>query len=183
MKKFDLFDKVQETQQREVLPVGGYKCKIMKAEEIEYSWGSVVVVSFDIADGEYKDFFARDYKNNTSDNKKWRGTIRFNQPNGKSEKADEFNARRFKTFIKAVEKSNNGYSWSWDEKTLKDKLVGFVFGEEEWEYDGRSGMAVKAQFATEYDKATGATIPAPKMLTKGNQPAQTIAQDDDDLPF
>lgn len=185
MKKFDLFDKVEASQQREQLPVGGYKVKILKAEEMEYSWGTVVVISFDIADGEYKDFFKRDYNSNTKNDKKWRGTYRLNLPNGKSEKADEFNARQFKTFAQAVEKSNSGYKWTWDEATLKDKFVGLVFGEEEYSFDGRTGMMIKARYAAPVEGIANAKVPAPKMLNGGTTPTNggTNQEEDDDLPF
>ena len=37
----------------------------------------------------------------------------------------------------AVEDSNEGYHWGWDESTLKDKLVGAKFYIEQSEYDGK----------------------------------------------
>ena len=46
---------------REKLPVGGYIAKILDAEEVTYDWGSVLLISFDIAEGNYKDFFKNDY--------------------------------------------------------------------------------------------------------------------------
>lgn len=187
MQKFDLFDKVTASQPTQQLPVGGYKCKILKAEEVSYSWGNVMVISFDIAEGEHKDFYKENYNNQDKDKeKKWKGTYRLNLPNGKSEKADEFNARQFKTFIAAVEKSNSGYKWSWDEKTLKDKMVGLVFGEEEWEMDGKSGMCVRARYAAEVAGIENAKAPQPK-YKNGNTPqlnSQSQQQEeDDDLPF
>ena len=38
----------------------------------------------------------------------------------------------FKGFTTAVEKSNNGFTWNWDEKKLKNKVFGVVIGEEEY---------------------------------------------------
>lgn len=185
MKKFELFDKVQATQARQQLPTGGYRCKILKAEETEYTWGSVFVVSFDIAVGEYAGFYKKDFNSQDKDKeKKWRGTYRLNLPNGKSEKADEFNARQFKSFTQAVEKSNPGYKWSWDEETLKEKMIGLVFGEEEWSMNGKTGMTVKARYATSIDEVEKAKVPQPKMINGGSsQVAGAQAEDDDDLPF
>ena len=37
-----------------------------------------------------------------------------------------------KGFTVAVEKSNSGYVWNFDEKSLKGKIVGLVLGEEEF---------------------------------------------------
>ena len=51
MKQFNGF-KPEKPAVREVLPAGGYVLKIMNAEEQEYTWGSVIVVSFDVAEGD-----------------------------------------------------------------------------------------------------------------------------------
>ncbi|MFR8011236.1 MAG: hypothetical protein ACLU8W_05690 [Clostridia bacterium] len=50
--------KAERRAQREILPAGGYVAKILDAKEVEYSWGTVLLVSFDIAEGEHKDFSA-----------------------------------------------------------------------------------------------------------------------------
>ena len=72
MKQFNGF-KPEKPAVREVLPAGGYVLKIMNAEEQEYTWGSVIVVSFDVAEGDKAGFFAQDYRLQQSEDKKWRG--------------------------------------------------------------------------------------------------------------
>ena len=42
---------------REILPAGGYVCKILKGEVLSYDWGAKLILSFDITEGEFKDFF------------------------------------------------------------------------------------------------------------------------------
>ncbi|MEG2374960.1 MAG: hypothetical protein RSB43_11220 [Niameybacter sp.] len=187
MKKFDLYDKTSVMKHKEQLPVGGYACKVMEVKEIEYSWGNVIVVSFDIAEGQYKDFYKNDYQDQEDGKKKWRGTYRLNIPNGKNPKADEYNASQFKSFIYAVEQSNSGYQWSWDEKTLKGKKVGLVFGEEEWEMDGRRGITVRPRYATKTEGVEDAKVPKLKALKGGGTytqtPTNSTEEDGDDLPF
>lgn len=52
----------------------------------------------------------------------------------------------FKHFISCVEKSNAGYKWNWDEKTLLKKSVGLVLGEEEYlKNDGTVGVRLAVQ--------------------------------------
>lgn len=46
-------------------------------------------------------------------------------------------AGMFKAFIEAVAKSNEGFEWNWDEKTLIGKCIGVVTREEE--YTSNSG--------------------------------------------
>lgn len=53
--------------------------------------------------------------------------------------------RFFKAFITAVEKSNKGYTWNWDEKSLVGKLIIVNFGEEEYEKDGVTAVSIKAR--------------------------------------
>ena len=47
MKQFSGYE-AKKAVTRENLPVGGYVAKILNAEEISYSWGAVLLVSFDI---------------------------------------------------------------------------------------------------------------------------------------
>ena len=79
MKAFAGF-KAEAPARKEQLPAGGYIAKIMDAKEIGYDWGNVLLISFDIAEGEYKDFFAKDYRNQQQEDKKWRGTFRLRIP-------------------------------------------------------------------------------------------------------
>ena len=51
--------KIERSVGSEPLPVGGYVAKILNAEVKEYDWGELLVISFDIAVGEHKDFFAK----------------------------------------------------------------------------------------------------------------------------
>ena len=59
MKAFGGF-KPEKSASRDQLPVGGYIAKILNAEEVTYDWGSVLLISFDITEGDYKDFFKKD---------------------------------------------------------------------------------------------------------------------------
>ena len=55
MKPFGGYKAERQTA-REQLPVGAYVAKIMKAEELSIHWGNVLMFSFDIIEGEHKDF-------------------------------------------------------------------------------------------------------------------------------
>ena len=81
----------EKSSSREQLPVGGYIAKILNAEEVTYDWGSVLLISFDIAEGDYKDFFKKDYDAQQSEDKKWRGTYRLNIPKDDGSEKDGWN--------------------------------------------------------------------------------------------
>ena len=188
MKKFDVEIK-RSVSGNDPLPVGGYVAKIMNAEVKGYSWGEVLVVSFDIAEGEYKDFFDNQYNSNTSEDKKWKGNFRINVPQEGNQWFDS-QKRSFGNAIACIEESNNGYHWDWDEAKLKGKLVGVLFREREWECDGKSGITTECcTFCSVDDVRSGNfKTPRPKMLnkqttteTKSTNNFEEIV--DSDLPF
>lgn len=130
MEKFDVEIK-KSVSSSEPLPAGGYVAKIMGAKVDKYTWGEVLVISFDIAEGEHKGFFAKQYRANTNEDKKWKGNFRLTIPQENDQYA-ESNKRTFGNAIWAIEESNPGYHWAWEEDTLKDKLVGVLFRNREW---------------------------------------------------
>lgn len=129
----------------EELPVGGYVCKIMKAEEKQNKTsGSRLDIYIDIAEGDYRGFYAAAYKSDTREDRKWRGIFRLNIPKEDGSDNDEYAIRGFNNFIGCVEESNPGYRWDWNEATLKYKLVCLVFRREEYQkQNGDYGWSVK----------------------------------------
>lgn len=130
--------KPERTSTRETLPAGGYVARIMDANVIDYTWGSVLKVDFDIAEGEYKDFFGNDYRNNTNDDKKWRGSYRINIPNESNQYFDS-QRKSFNNFIACIEETNSGFHWAWEEKALKGKGIGVLFRNKEFSMDNANG--------------------------------------------
>ena len=111
------------------LPAGGYICKIISAKVEDYSWGQVIAIAFDINEGDQKDFYKKQFDANTSEDKKWKGTYRLNVPKDDGSQQDAWTKRRFKTFTDALEESNSGYHFDWDETKFKGKLFGATFAE------------------------------------------------------
>lgn len=131
----------------ERLPAGGYVLRVLDVREENYTWGDVIVLRFDIAEGEQTGFFKRQYDAMSDEYKKWKGTHRINIPTPKSNSEDDMKRYNrslgfFKAQIEAINKSNTiniDCSKEWDISTMKNKLVGAVFGNKEWEYDGKTG--------------------------------------------
>ena len=197
MRPFNNYDTTQTISARAQLPVGAYICQILKAEEKVYSsskgeWHKLEV-SFDISEGEHKDFYANDYRSQSGEDKKWKGVLRMNIPSDDGSEADNWAKRSFKTNILAIEESNNGYHWDWNEAQLKGKTVGIVFRSEEWEYNGKRGWRTAPfKMVPAADVKSGnIKIPDPKPLNgKAASQASTAADLSDfvevasaDLPF
>jgi hypothetical protein len=102
----------------------------------------------------------------------------------------ESDLRYFKGFITAIEQSNTGFKWDWDEKKLVGKLFGGIFGEEEFTgNDGEVKTSVKCRYAASISKIKeGVKIPEVKKL-QNNSAGVNIRQYghevnlDDDIPF
>lgn len=195
MKQFSGY-KAEAPVRREKLPAGGYVARIMDAREQEYSWGSVLLISFDIAEGEHKDFFATDYRGQQQEDKKWRGTYRLRVPKDDGSEQDAWSKRSFGNAMWAVEVSNSGYHWDWNEGGLKGKLVGVLFRNKEWEMNGSTGWTTECCSLVDVEsiRQNHFTMPKDKPLkqhTAASAPAsspsagfeEVAIESDDDLPF
>ena len=190
MKAFNGLEIKKSVSASEPLPAGGYVAKILNAKVEEYSWGEVLVISFDIAEGEYKDFFSKQYKENTREDKKWKGNFRLTVPQESNQYFDS-QKRTFGNAIWSIEESNPGYHWDWNEAALKGKMVGVLFRDREWEIEGKTGITTEAcTFVSVEDVRTNNfKMPKPKMLNKtasqtaSNSNFSVIDDVDDSLPF
>lgn len=197
IKKFGDYEQVKGYADYERLPKGGYICKILNVETCAGRGGSEYLkIALDIEGGDYHHFFANDYKAQQSEDKKWRCNYLLNIPQDDGSEKDGWTKRRFKTFTEALEESNEGYHFDWDEQKFKGKLIGCLFNEREYEKrDGSTAMATNlAQVCTvEKIKAGTFKIPADKLLDKpliGGAPApaatdfmQIPDNIDEELPF
>ena len=126
MRKIENWNNIEKDEVVEFVNLGAGPqiCKILKVVDVtdrEY-----LKIAFDVSSGEFENCFKAQFDRDDRDEKKW--------PNSgimyKSYKASA--SRFFAAFITAVEKSNSGFSWNFDET----KLVGLTFvanfREEEW---------------------------------------------------
>ncbi|MEE0839049.1 MAG: hypothetical protein U0L72_00670 [Acutalibacteraceae bacterium] len=174
------WNNVQEATSGGKLPAGGYVCGITAVEDVpnmEY-----LKFEFDIAEGEYKNTYRELYDARGF----WAG---------KFIKSYKESARGyFKKMLTAFEKSNKGFTFNNDEKTLKRKYIGLVIGYEE--YVGNDGTTKErlrvADFLPVEDIRSGNfTIPELKKLSSNSTGTQNStngftdvgAVEDDDLPF
>lgn len=142
MQKWSGYEETQAYSDNERLPVGGYVLKVqnVRLDEGKNGNSDVLVIAFDIAEGEQAGFYKRNFDAQTQEDKKWKGTYRLYCPRDDGSEKDVWTKRRFKTVIEAFENSNQGYHWNWDEKTLKGKLIGGLFNNKEYDFNGRHGF-------------------------------------------
>ena len=166
---------------------GGHIVKIMNVrQDMSRNSRPMIVVSFDICEGSPLDGFYRrkhDRRKNAGFTTGWGGVIRFMIYENDGKSTNKF----LKVFATSVEESNPGYQFNFDESSLADKLVGLVFGEEEYlGNDGKPHTSVKAQKARNVESIrAGVPVPPAKKLNPASaQPVKTFTEvEDDELPF
>ena len=124
MRKINNWENIKENNGFEKLPVGGYIVKILNVQDVadkEY-----LKVSFDITEGDKKGFFKKQYDEDTREDKKWPNAGSFVRSYKSTAES------MFKGFANAVENSNKGYTFDFNEKSLVGKQVGIVVGLEEY---------------------------------------------------
>lgn len=196
MKKIGNWENVKAATEKVALPVGGYIVNIMGAKVATYDGNDggkfeKLEISIDIAEGDFKDFYANDYRSQQSEDKKWKGVLRQYLPKEDGTEKDEWTKSSLKALIGAIEDSNPGYHWDWDETKLKGKKVGCIFRNEEWEYNGKTGFKAQAfKFVSvEKIKTGNYRLPKDKLLNNSTATADTSSASnfkdipDDDLPF
>lgn len=177
MKAINNFDKIQENSSFEKLPVGGYIIKILAVDDVPEK--EYLKIFFDINEGEKKGFFTKAFKEDTRAEKKWPNAGSFIR--SYKEKA----LPMFKGFTNAIENSNKGYSWNFDEKSLVNKVVGLVIAEEEYlnqKGQVRKRTYVSAVRSVDTIKKGDFTVPELKKLDATKVSSQT-KQDDFVNPF
>ena len=187
MKKIANFDSIKPYTDTEKLPVGAYVVKLMKGARVETSeYGETLLIPFDIEEGDYKGFYTEQFQNSQLEDKKYKGVYRMRLPKEDGTEQDGWTMRRMKTDLTAIEDSNPGYHWNWDEASLAGKLVGIVFQEREWEFNGQQGVTAQphSMKSAEDIRAGKFKLPPLKKLQKGAlDDFSKVVSDDGDLPF
>lgn len=191
IKKFKDYEQTKSYGDYEKLPKGGYVLVIKGAEVLQNRIGDYIKISADIYEGEFIQFFTREYKNQQTEDKKWHCNYLLNIPKDDGSEQDGWTKRKFKTFTEALEESNEGYHFDWDEQKFKGKLIGGLFNERE--YEGRDGAVRKATnwanvCTVDKIREGSYTLPDDKLINKAPTTSSTGFMDipdsvDDELPF
>lgn len=146
------------------LPAGLYVCEILGVKQEEYNGHSRFVMQFDIAEGDQKGFYQKQYNAEKQMNQaaKYKGVHRQNM--------EEQGLPFFKGLMTSVERSNQGFHFPWgtqgNEKTLVGKRFGAVMGREEFMTpDNQKRMATKIVQIRSIDGLKDAKIPEDKLLS------------------
>ena len=181
------YDEVQAGGDFTPIELGGHKLVIKKIEDVSNGVVSYLKVMYDTAPDDIQpNYFAEQYKNDTRETKKWGGVINIFPTGG-----DGRTSKKFKQFCTSIERSNNSQiEWGAKfEQSIVGKVVGGVFGEEEYlDTANNVKTARKLFWFRSVDGIQDAKVPNKRTLegTDTNAPDgfMNIPEGtDEDLPF
>ena len=172
MRRPNNWDNVRAAGEREKLPAGGYEAQIINAKVASYTGQNGVYerleIAVDIISGDYKNYFQEDYDNNPREDRKWKGMARFYVPTDDGSDSDEYTKSVLRSVTDALEASNKGYTWNWDEKSLKGLKVGILVRDKEYEIEDKHGFAPEIFRFIGIDRIQSGrfTVPKPKLIKR-----------------
>ena len=139
------YDQAQASGGFKSITAGTHKIKILKAIDTKSKAGQPMLqLNCDIAEGEFKDYYrkAYDYKKQNYGSATWGCVIR-----KLCDENDDRTIGYFKGMMTAIENSNQGYKWDWQEESLRNKVACGVFDyDKPWQNDkGEMVQTVKIQ--------------------------------------
>lgn len=193
IQKWNDYDNVKGYGDFERLPKGGYVVKILGVSIGQNSdFRTYLKLSCDVIEGEYANFYTMQYKANSNEDKKWGCNLIINIPTDDGSERDGWAKRSFRTAIDALEESNPGFHWDWNETKLKGLIAGGLFNEREYEaQDGSVRRATNLARFCSADKVRSGnyTLPKDRLLNKtGGQMGEGFMSipsgvEDEGLPF
>ena len=197
IKRFSDYNEVKTGTDYKRLPKGGYIMLIRDAYTTQTSKGKdAVIVEADIAEGDYRGFFTDRHNADTRAEKEWpfQGRMVLTIPTDDGSKGDNYLKTLLKRFTTALEESNPGYVFDWDEKKFIGKRIGAVYGLEEYK-DKKSGdykMSARWSFVCSVQDIKTGNFQIPKDKTISQAPTAYAGSmdfmkmsdsDKDELPF
>lgn len=180
-----------ETQQASTfapLPAGAYVGKIYGARVEDGPGGQRLAIQVDVEEGEHAGYFHRRFSADQGGRfaAKYKGVTRLNIPDASTDpQRAEWQQRALEGLAWALEQSNDGYHWDWDEAKLAGLAVGFSVREKDYYIpdSGLSGTTTEIyQFwPVEQVRAGKVRTPKKRELSAQDRARMEAAQQDTDL--
>ena len=196
MKAYEGFKSEPRQEKYPLLPPRPYVAGIKNVKIDGTEPDQQLVLRMDIIEGEYAGYYSKHYQHESQNagfhqqfQAKYKGDLRIQIPNSANGKRQhpEWDVKTFNNAIYAIEQSNPGYHWDWNEASLIGKVVGLNV--QEGTYNGNP-FTVPARLEVADDVRNGAVKPMKPRKPTGD--AAATAQPDsngftpvevDGLPF
>lgn len=182
------YNKNQRRRTFEALPKGAYVVRILDAREEsnKNNSGRHIKIAFDIAEGDYKNFYQDQFDRNTSEDKKWPNDAVY-YLTVPEDNSPAYVFTNWNSFFADLEDSNNGFVFGGDVKTLKGKLVGGKFHIEQTEGNGNIYDHTRLRWtcvAEDVRNGKAGRLPNDKLIGSGTATKSAPASDNSfmDIP-
>lgn len=191
------YDKSKRKSTFQQLPKGAYVIKLLavKQEANKNSEGEHLRFMFDIAEGEFKNFYETQYQARFDEDKKWPADACY-MLNIPGQNSPEYVWRNYNTFFADLEDSNPGFMFDGDNLNyLKNKVIGGKFRIEQSEWKGNVYDHTRLGWTCPADDVRSGRcgrLPNDKLISRTpKKPIETDAQgfmtvpeaDDEEIPF
>lgn len=190
MKKFDGFKSEAQKAGVPMLPAGAYIAGIQAVKIEGTEPDQRLVLRLEIIEGDWAGYYARRYENDAQSaarfhyEAKYKGDFRIQIPDRANTKREHFDwdLRNFNGSIWAIEQSNEGYSWDWDEKKLKGKTVGISV--REGSYNGSPYTTIgRLESAEEVRQGKVKPMKPMKPRSDAAEPQNFVEVEEEEIPF
>ena len=130
MKQFEGFKSEAPSNKFPNLPAGAYVAGIKNVKIDGKEPDQQLILRLDIIEGEWAGYYTKRYERDSQNARdyqpRYKGDFRLQIPDSANTKRQhpEWDTRAFNNAIWAIEQSNPGYKWDWNEGSLKGKVVG-----------------------------------------------------------
>ena len=147
------------------LPAGVYVGKVVNVKLGNSKAGDeMLTLAMDIAEGEYKDFYRKQFDRKTQ-YKKEGEEVKWPCQYYQLTRKDENTIGRFKGMLTCFEMSNDGYHWNWEETSLRGKVCGVIMREEEYiGNDNKPHTTTRCYAIIPISEMDNATVPEKKCV-------------------
>lgn len=178
------YDKTKRKKTFQQLPKGAYVIKIKSVREDKWPSGdSCLRIAFDIAEGEYKEFYQKQFDSNPNEDKKWPMDAVFTL-NVPTDGCEQYVWDNWNTFFADLEDSNNGFAFGGDVKTLKGKIIGGLFHIRQSESNGTVYDHTVMKWTRPADDVRSGKfgkLPNDKLVGSGSRRKPSVKSDDDEF--
>lgn len=138
MQQYKNWNNVQAAGEFKALKPGGYVLQIKAIrEEMSKNNNPMLIIAFDIAEGEFKNYYGDLFAKDTAADKKWPngGIHRVMLPKDDGSEEDNKKMSKLKGLVSDLAESNRNYNPNeyWNTEQMKGKLIGGLFRREEYE--------------------------------------------------